>query len=196
MDGLDTLAQALGITDKKDADWHTLAKVSAVNQDGTLTVYMGGSLNPTTVEAYCEAQAGDVVCVMISKGKARAIARKGGTLAGDYIVEIGEADGWNWEKWESGRAVAWATKAHARVCNQQYGNAWYSDQCQDSFPAGLFTQIDACMLSADSSGPGYAIETGGGVTVEHTQVYWLFRCEGGGSNFTAYIHILVKGRWK
>ena len=196
MDGLDGLAQALGITDRKDADWHVLAKVSAVNPDGSLTVYMAGSLNPTTVDAYCDAQAGDVVCVMISKGKARAIARKGGTLAGDYIVEIGEADGWNWEKWASGRAVAWATKAHARVCNQQYGNAWYSDQCQDSFPAGLFTQIDACMLSADSSGPGYAIETGGGVTVEHTQVYWLFRCEGGGSNFTAYIHILVKGRWK
>lgn len=81
MDGLDTLAQALGITDKKDADWHTLAKVSAVNQDGTLTVYMGGSLNPTTVEAYCSAQAGDVVCVLISKGKARAIARRGGTIA-------------------------------------------------------------------------------------------------------------------
>lgn len=196
MDGLDGLAQALGITDRKDADWHVLAKVSAVNPDGSLTVYMAGSLNPTTVDAYCDAQAGDVVCVLISKGKARAIARKGGTLADDYIVEIGETDGWNWEKWESGRAVAWATKTHARVCNQQYGNAWYSDQCQDTFPPGLFTQIDACLLSADSSGPGYAIETGSGVTVEHTQVYWLFRCEGSGGNFTAYIHILVKGRWK
>ena len=80
MDGLDTLAQALGITDKKDADWHVLAKVSAVNQDGSLTVYMAGSLNPTTIDAYCDAQAGDVVCVLISKGKARAIARKGGSI--------------------------------------------------------------------------------------------------------------------
>lgn len=78
MDGLDGLAQALGITDRKDADWHVLAKVSAVNPDGSLTVYMAGSLNPTTVDAYCDAQAGDVVCVMISKGKARAIARRGG----------------------------------------------------------------------------------------------------------------------
>lgn len=80
MDGLDGLAQALGITDKKDADWHVLAKVSAVNPDGSLTVYMAGSLNPTTVDAYCDAQAGDVVCVLISKGKARAIARKGGSI--------------------------------------------------------------------------------------------------------------------
>ena len=80
MDGLDTLAQALGITDRKDADWHVLAKVSAVNPDGSLTVYMAGSLNPTTVDAYCDAQAGDVVCVLISKGKARAIARKGGAI--------------------------------------------------------------------------------------------------------------------
>lgn len=78
MDGLDGLAQALGITDKKDADWHVLAKVSAVNPDGSLTVYMAGSLNPTTVDAYCDAQAGDVVCVLISKGKARAIATRGG----------------------------------------------------------------------------------------------------------------------
>ena len=91
MDGLDGLAQALGITDRKDADWHVLAKVSAVNPDGSLTVYMAGSLNPTTVDAYCDAQAGDVVCVLISKGKARAIARKGGALAPDvlYYEEYG-----------------------------------------------------------------------------------------------------------
>lgn len=82
MDGLDGLAQALGITDKKDADWHVLAKVSAVNPDGSLTVYMAGSLNPTSIDAYCDAQAGDVVCVLISKGKARAIARKGGVMPG------------------------------------------------------------------------------------------------------------------
>lgn len=88
MDGLDGLAQALGITDRKDADWHVLAKVSAVNQDGTLTVYMGGSLNPTTVEAYCDAQAGDVVCVMISKGKARAIARRGGSVRGTSVDSL------------------------------------------------------------------------------------------------------------
>lgn len=80
MDGLDGLAQALGITDRKDADWHVLAKVSAVNPDGSLTVYMAGSLNPTSVDAYCDAQAGDVVCVLISKGKARAIARRGGAM--------------------------------------------------------------------------------------------------------------------
>ena len=80
MDGLDGLAQALGITDRKDADWHVLAKVSEVNPDGSLTVYMAGSLNPTTIDAYCDAQAGDVVCVLISKGKARAIARKGGSI--------------------------------------------------------------------------------------------------------------------
>lgn len=85
MDGLDGLAQALGITDKKDADWHVLAKVSAVNPDGSLTVYMAGSLNPTTVDAYCDAQAGDVVCVLISKGKARAIARKGGSIPSDDV---------------------------------------------------------------------------------------------------------------
>lgn len=80
MDGLDGLAQALGITDRKDADWHVLAKVSAVNPDGSLTVYMAGSLNPTSIDAYCDAQAGDVVCVLISKGKARAIARRGGAM--------------------------------------------------------------------------------------------------------------------
>lgn len=79
MDGLDALAQALGIGDKPEADWHVLGKVAAVNPDGSLTCYLAGSLNPTTVDAYCTAEAGDVVVVLVSKGKARAIARRGGT---------------------------------------------------------------------------------------------------------------------
>jgi hypothetical protein len=174
-------------------------RVDSINDDGSFQVQLNASATKTRCANLCGAAVNDRVLVLIqANGHCAANGRVGGSMGAiaDYIIETGETDGWHWEKWYSGKAEAWATKAHARVCNQQYGNAWYSDQCQDSFPAGLFTQIDACMLSADSSGPGYAIETGGGVTVEHTQVYWLFRCEGGGSNFTAYIHILVKGRWK
>lgn len=84
MVGLDDIAAAFGFDAKADADWTTLGKVTAVNQDGTLSVLLGGSATPTTCAAYCVASAGDIVFVAVSKGKARAIARQGGD-AGSVI---------------------------------------------------------------------------------------------------------------
>ena len=145
MDGLDTLAQALGITDKKDADWHTLAKVSAVNQDGTLTVYMGGSLNPTTVDAYCDAQAGDVVCVLISKGKARAIATRGGASLKPTIELL-------WTNPNPGTAfqdlaVTFADEFDAFVITSTAA-ADYGVLATEVIPAGITANIGAPYYSA------------------------------------------------
>lgn len=195
MANIDDIAYAIG-ADKKNPtgikDWFG----RVVSMSPFKVARLGSEIGVECVNL-AAASVGDMVYVLKRPdGQHVSIGTVGGGAIADYIIETGETDGWHWEKWYSGKAEAWAVKTHARACNQQYGNAWYSDQCQDTFPSGLFTQIDVCMLSADSSGAGYAIETGSGVTTEHTQVYWLFRCEGGGDNFTAYIHILVKGRWK
>lgn len=77
MVGMDAFASAFGFDAKSDDVWTTLGKVTAVN-GSTLSVLLGGSATPTECEAYCLAEVGDIVFVAISKGRARAIAVKGG----------------------------------------------------------------------------------------------------------------------
>lgn len=79
MVGMDAFASAFGFDAKSDDVWTTLGKVTAVN-GSTLSVLLGGSATPTECEAYCLAEVGDIVFVAISKGRARAIAVKGGGL--------------------------------------------------------------------------------------------------------------------
>lgn len=79
MVAMDVFAHAFGFDAKSDDVWTTLGKVTAVN-GSTLSVLLGGSATPTECEAYCLAEVGDIVFVAISKGRARAIAVKGGGL--------------------------------------------------------------------------------------------------------------------
>lgn len=70
-------AQAFGLDSKSSDTWTTLGKVTAVSGT-TLTVKLGGSSSTTTCEAYCLANVDDIVFVLITDGKARAVAVKGG----------------------------------------------------------------------------------------------------------------------
>ena len=80
MVAMDVFAHAFGLDSKSDDVWTTLGKVTAVSGN-TLSVLLGGSATPTECEAYCVAGVGDIVFVVVSKGQARAIARKGGDTA-------------------------------------------------------------------------------------------------------------------
>lgn len=82
MASLEQLADVFNLGAPKEGDWTTLGKVSAVNPDGSLTCYLSGSASPSNVADYCGAQAGDVTLVLVSKGKARAIAIQGGSGGG------------------------------------------------------------------------------------------------------------------
>lgn len=84
MVAMDVFAHAFGFDAKSDDVWTTLGKVTAVN-GGTLSVLLGGSATPTECEAYCLAGVGDIVFVAITKGRARAIACKGGGSTGEYL---------------------------------------------------------------------------------------------------------------
>lgn len=175
MDGLDGLAQALGITDKKDADWHVLAKVSAVNQDGSLTVYMAGSLNPTTVEAYCDAKAGDVVCVLISKGKARAIATKGGASDVNWTQST-YADGYYMRR---GNMVSVACESYGSITapNNSYATVFtLPDGFRPILPAGK-DMYGSCSTLGGSYPVTWRIESDGKVSVGGCGTspnYWAF----------------------
>lgn len=80
MVALDVFAHAFGFDEKNDGAWFTLGKVTAVN-GSKLSVLLGGSATPTQVESYCTAAVGDVVLVVVSKGQARAIAKRGNILS-------------------------------------------------------------------------------------------------------------------
>lgn len=84
MVALDVFAHAFGFDEKNDGAWFALGKVTAVN-GSKLSVLLGGSATPTQVESYCTAAVGDVVLVVVSKGQARAIARRGGGSTGEYL---------------------------------------------------------------------------------------------------------------
>ena len=70
-------AQAFGLDSKSPDTWTTLGKVTDVSGT-TLTVKLGGSSSTTQCEAYCLAAVDDIVFVVITDGKARAVAVKGG----------------------------------------------------------------------------------------------------------------------
>ena len=77
MVAMDVFAHAFGLDSKSDDVWTVLGKVTAINGN-KLSVLLGGSATPTECESYCLADVGDIVFVVISKGKARAVAVKGG----------------------------------------------------------------------------------------------------------------------
>lgn len=80
MVSMDAFASAFGLASKQGETWFTLGKVTAVN-GSKLSVLLGGSATPTQVESYCTAAVGDVVLVVVSKGQARAIAKRGNILS-------------------------------------------------------------------------------------------------------------------
>lgn len=165
---------------------------------GRLVLISGTSITNST-NGYAEAQIGSGTS---GNGDNRvAIYRveawnDGGGAIADYIIETGETDGWHWEKWNSGKAEAWATKTHSVTINENYGNGWYSSEQHDDIPSGIFTSMEAVTLSGYGSGAGFGIEYGGGQTTTRTCSYWLMRVEGSAQPSTAYISIMAKGRWK
>ena len=92
MVAMDLFASAFGFDAKSDDVWTALGKVTAVNGN-TLSVMLGGSATPMECDAYCHADVGDVVFVVIEKGKARAVSRRGGDSANALINALGSGTG-------------------------------------------------------------------------------------------------------
>lgn len=97
---MESFAQAFGFDAKSNDTWVTLGKVQSVSGN-TLSVKLGGSTSTTACEAYCLADVGDIVLVVITNGSARAVAVKGGgaflpltggTLTGNLMVKHSGVD--------------------------------------------------------------------------------------------------------
>lgn len=91
MVAMDVFAHAFGLDSKSDDVWTTLGKVTAVH-GATVDVILGGSATPTECEAYCLPKVGDIVFVVISQGRARAIASKMGNVTLVHEGDSTEAD--------------------------------------------------------------------------------------------------------
>ena len=89
MVAMDEFASAFGFDAKSSDTWTTLGKVTAVSGT-TLTVKLGGCSSTTPCEAYCLAAVDDIVFVVMTDGKARAVAVKGG--AGTVATETTAAN--------------------------------------------------------------------------------------------------------
>ena len=113
-------AQAFGLDSKSPDTWTTLGKVTAVSGT-TLTVKLGGSSSTTTCEAYCLAAVDDIVFVVITDGKARAVAVKGGE---DLLLD---------SNYEIRRSYVDSTAANNSVSNNSYVYYKFGDK------NGLFT---------------------------------------------------------
>lgn len=82
---MESFAQAFGFDAKSNDTWVTLGKVQSVSGN-TLSVKLGGSTSTTACEAYCLADVGDIVLVVITNGSARAVAVKGGGSASAILA--------------------------------------------------------------------------------------------------------------
>ena len=117
---MDEFASAFGFDAKSSDTWTTLGKVTAVSGT-TLTVKLGGSSSTTQCEAYCLAAVDDIVFVVITDGKARAVAVKGGE---DLLLD---------NNYEIRRSYVDSTAANNSVSNNSYVYYKFGDK------NGLFT---------------------------------------------------------
>ena len=78
----------------------------------------------------------------------------GGVTPDDYIVEQGTSGAWKYEKWNSGKAIAY-TPAQYNMGNiattRGYGNGYYYSSDSLSFPTGLFVSAPSLLVQVHGS---------------------------------------------
>lgn len=72
-----------------------------------------------------------------------------GNTADDYIVERGVSGAWTFEKWYSGKAVAYTATPYnigSLATTQGYGNGFYRELQNYNLPAGLFVAAPSVLV--------------------------------------------------
>ena len=121
-------------------------------------------------------------------------------VCSDFVVEQGEKDGWSYRKWASGHAECWGSIYGKRTFSSTWGSLYVCSHIPaKDYPftfierptetATMRTSAPACWLYADSSGDGMN-------TTTHSGIYSATRPTEYTAEFSLYIDIMVKGRWK
>lgn len=113
----------------------------------------------------------------------------------DYVVETGTEDTgdteWKWEKWNSGKAIAWCTNSVGTTGNTTTLNSWYVRWVDYTFPTGLFIEAPTCTSSCQW-GTGYSWSNCRTVTATTLRMQYFSNASSGTLRFSFF----AVGRWK
>lgn len=122
---------------------------------------------------------------------------------GDFVVETGSKDGWEYRKWNSGIAECWRT----RVCEYVNCDTAWGSLFEDTKPFGnvdfpfAFTgkpNLDLCISRTTDS--AYFLTTPYGVanscTATNTGTWYFWRPTATRNIATVYVDIYAIGKWK
>lgn len=203
--GRDRIRKALSRYENKPGDSHAVGLVREVSSDGSYEVLLPGDVQETRCAAFCKAEVGDVVKVLLnSSGRCDALARLGGDLGKfdsltvdgsemvDHVVAQGTSGEWQYWKFASGLAVCHWEPADppitkiATAAGSLYKSGYYD------------TSLPFTVYGGDAFGGfrGYAYDLrtymrtdGSGVRIEAYNPTSV-------SSTSAVVRMTVVGRWK
>lgn len=116
----------------------------------------------------------------------------------DFVIETDSADGWTWQKWDSGVCYCFGDFAKSGVAmTDQSGAAYFSTtQYQETFPVGLFTDVKACFITVAPGTAGVSgVEVVPGISTSTTQGYYPYRLESP-TTMSMWVMVFAVGMWK
>lgn len=122
-----------------------------------------------------------------------------GNVVADVIVSHGQTDGWWWQKWASGKAVAWKQYNITITKWSAWGSLYEASPQIGSYsiPSGIFNQTPNFACRAQCPGIGISgVETHGAGSSTSTPQFWLLRPNDPGATGVAMVLIEAIGRWK
>ena len=113
------------------------------------------------------------------------------SMANDYVVEQGVSGGWNYEKWNSGRAKAWRKTTSSNFGTSGQVGGFYYRIYSNNIPSGIFVEITDA--HADCRwGTGVSWASARNITPTKFEAIYFSNQNGGAGEF----YHEVKGRWK
>ena len=122
-------------------------------------------------------------------------------LKTDYILEMGETDGWMWRKWQSGIAECWKTVEHTTKVATAWGNLYVGNTAvpRQNYPF-VFAEKpteSVALTSGGSMGMIYPEQNGYGVNgTNATAMYNVCSLSSISTDATFYFAYNIKGKWR
>jgi hypothetical protein len=117
-------------------------------------------------------------------------------VTADYVVAQGTSGDWRYRKWNSGIAECWCMTAFSGVSiSTAWGSLYESTSSKTlTFPSGLFSSVNSCILSPGGGGGEAMLEIGDGLSTTKTQRFWFVR--GTSATINVRVNCHAFGRWK
>lgn len=115
----------------------------------------------------------------------------------DHPIEYGVLNGWNYEKWKSGKSVLWGYEtAGGSGESTDAVEGWKTLSYTLNFPEALFIEKPTAHIQIEQQSAWYSINAVIQTLSENKMEYRIFRVQELPDGLTITRHIEVKGRWK